>query len=434
MRLALRWLFVVCALVSGVARAQAPDAPGGRKGLQVQMVDDALALGIHHAALNCNLGQLFAAAGGPDAVAFEQRGVRHWFSRSYLESLDAQIRPLSARGVQVSLILIAIATGDPAKDALLLHPGYDAAAPNHIGANNIATAAGREWLGAACACLSERWAGGPAGRVRNWIVGNEVNSHWWWWNLGRAELPAVAAAYAAAVRIVHDAVQAGGGRVFVSLEHHWQSRHAAGDARQSAPGRELLSAFAAAVRAGGDFEWHVAFHPYPEDLFECRFWLDRSAPDADDAPRVTFRNLPVLGRFLQQPELRWRGGSRRVILSEQGFHCADRADGERDQAAAYAAAWQAVAREPWIDAFILHRHVDHAHEGGLKLGLWTNKPGSVCDPDRQRAMAAVFRDCDGPDAAKALAFALPVLGIASWDELPARLGHRPAAGSRSAGR
>ena len=43
-----------------------PDQPN-KKGLQVQMVDDALTLGIHHAAINVSYGSLFDLAGGPGA-------------------------------------------------------------------------------------------------------------------------------------------------------------------------------------------------------------------------------------------------------------------------------------------------------------------------------------------------------------------------------
>jgi hypothetical protein len=106
-----------------------------------------------------------------------------------------------------------------------------------------------------------------------------------------------------------------------------------------------------------------------------------------------------------------------VILSEQGFHCADGEHGERDQAAAFAAAWWIVDHLDGIDAFLLHRHVDHAHEGGLRLGLWSHQAGSVCTPDRQRQMYAVFRAAGTPAFATAAAFALPVVGVAKWSDL-----------------
>jgi hypothetical protein len=349
-------------------------SPRSKKGLQVQMVDDALALGIAHAALNVDLGALCAPAGGPDCVAWQHDGERFTFRKAPIDALDAQVAPLAKAGVVVTAILLAIQTGDPARDRLVVHSRCTGKAPNGIAAFQTATPEGRRWLTATVSFLAARYSGdAPHGRIWNWIVGNEVNSHWWWYHLGKADLATVVAEYEQALRLVHGAVRTHSrhGRVFVSLEHHWHVRYAAGDAERAAPGRELLRALATRVRERGDFDWHVAFHPYPENLFDCRFWRDASAPDADDAARVTFRNLQVLARCLDREELRWQGSPRRVILSEQGFHCADGEHGERDQAAAFALAWSIVQRSPGIDAFILHRHVDHAHEGGLRLGLRT---------------------------------------------------------------
>jgi hypothetical protein len=394
-----------------------------KKGLQVQMVDDAIALGIQHAAVNVALGQLLSLTDEHDAIAFDDhQGHRYWFRRAAVQKLDQQVLPLSKAGILVSAILLATQTNNADEDALLVHSRCQGRAPNGIGAFQTATPAGRAWLAAVTEFLAQRYTGQEAkhGRIWNWIVGNEVNSHWWWYHMGRASMQDVAQAYEQAVRIVHGAVRRHSqhGRVFVSLEHHWNKRFAAGDAQQAFAGRAFLSEFAALVRTGGELDWHVAFHPYPENLFDCRFWQDQTAPDQADAHRVTFRNLQVLLRFLKTPELLHRDQPRRVILSEQGFHCADTADGERDQAAAFALAWSIVTRLPGIDAFILHRHVDHAHEGGLKLGLWTNRANSICAPDRKRRIYQVFAACDTDRWPACATFALPVLGLQSFADWP----------------
>jgi hypothetical protein len=253
-----------------------------------------------------------------------------------------------------------------------------------------------------------------------YIVGNEVNSHWFWSNLGRSSLAEFAADYEPAVRIVHDAVRryAVWPRVYLSLEHHWNIRYEAADDDQAFPARPFLAEFARLARERGDFDWHVAFHPYPENLFEPRFWNDRTATDADDTPRITLRNLPVLTRFLDREEMRYRGRPRRVILSEQGFHSPDGPDGEAVQAAAYCLAHRLIRDQPGIDAFILHRHVDHAEEGGLRLGLWTHRPDSISTPDRQKRMYACFRAADTSAEDAAFAFALPLIGLESWPAAP----------------
>jgi hypothetical protein len=90
---------------------------------------------------------------------------------------------------------------------------------------------------------------------------------------------------------------------------------------------------------------------------------------------------------MRRPELLLKGEPRRILLSEQGFHSDGTQAGEDLQAAAYAYAWQKIDSDPGIDAFILHRHVDHSHEGGLNLGLWRRKPDSVADPLSKKPMS-----------------------------------------------
>ena len=106
-----------------------------------------------------------------------------------------------------------------------------------------------------------------------------------------------------------------------SYSRPWSIRYPPGAPDQSCPGRELLEDFARCARERGDFDWNVAYHPYPENLGEPRFWLDKSALPGDDTPRITFKNLEALTRFLARPEMLFASQPRRIILSEQGFHC-----------------------------------------------------------------------------------------------------------------
>ena len=67
--------------------------------------------------------------------------------------------------------------------------------------------------------------------------------------------------------------------------------------------------------------------------------------------------------------------------------------------------------QPGIDSFILHRHVDHGHEGGLLLGLWTKKDGTVFEPDRKKLIYEVFRLADTDQWEAAFEFAKPIIGV-----------------------
>jgi acetyl esterase/lipase len=427
--------FVLAGLV---ANLRAQDAtpfpmPSGKKGLQVQMTDDALALGIQHATLNCDLTPWPALTPQPSDPRWTAADGREYaFRAEQVAALDRQVQPLSHAGVLIYLILLARESGEPARDAIMLHPHYDRAAKtNRMAAFNTVTPEGIAWLRATAEFIAARYCGdSPRGRVWGYIVGNEVNSHWWWYNLGHAPLETVAQEYEHAVRLVHTAVRrhSANARVYLSFEHHWSIRYPPGGGEQSVPGRDLLAAFARCAREGGDYDWHVAFHPYPENLGNPRVWLDQSATPGDDSPRITFKNMEVLTRHLSRPELLWRGQPRRVILSEQGLHCPeDLPDGERLQAAGFAYAWVKANALDGIDAFILHRHVDHAHEG-LNLGLWTHKPGTISEPDRHRPLYEVFRAAGTAEEARACAFALPIIGVKDWAEVTASTPLRPVDG------
>ncbi len=421
-------LFASLCFVSLQLSAQSPDAtpfptPTTIKGLQVQMVDDAIALGVQHAGVNLSLGALMDLEKKPGNPRWLCEGEEFAFDEKYLRAMDAQVKPLSDSGALVYLIVLAYPTKNPAKDALLVHANARADGKYSVAAFNTATPAGSRWLRAVSEFLAARWSGAQPehGRVWGWIVGNEVNSHWLWYNLGKMPLAEAASEHERAFRILHQSVRKASlnARLYLSLDHHWTASMPGISAAEATPGRDYLDAFARVVRERGDFDWHVAHHPYPDDLGNPRTWLDKAAPPDDTAPHVTFKNLEVLAQHLSRPELLWQGKPRRVILSEQGFHTLLTPEGERLQAAAYAYAWEKCLRVPLVDAFIYHRHVDHAHEGGLRLGLWRNAPNSVSTPHSKKLIYTLFQKAGTKEWREAASFALTITGLKSWDELAA---------------
>ncbi|HTH50104.1 MAG TPA: DUF5722 domain-containing protein [Candidatus Limnocylindria bacterium] len=395
-----------------------------KKGLQIQMVDDAIALGVKHAGVNLNLTGLVDLAGDTNNPAWESGGRTFRFQRGYLAGLDDQVKRLTDAGAVVTAIVLTYASGKPELDAVMLHPNYSTNCPNHLGQFNSRTPEGRAWFTAAMEFLAERWSrpNQEHGRVANWVIGNEVNSHWFWANCGRVTMEQFADDYVDVLRLAHDAVhrESANSRVYVSLEHHWNIHYPGGDELQTFAARPFLEYFAKKARAGGDFAWNVAFHPYPENLFEPRTWNDKSATtNVDTTPRITFKNLELLPTFLRRPELTYHGQPRHIILSEQGFHTPDGPDGETIQAAAYCYAMRKIATLPEVDSMIMNRHVDHRDEGGLRLGVWRRNEASTspCEPSTKKKIYEVFRLTDTPEWEQAYAFALPIIGIKSWDEL-----------------
>jgi len=406
----------------GVARytEQFPRA-ASKKGLQVQMVDDAIALGVKHAGLNVSvpaLQDLSGQAGGP---AWSLDGVAYHFRREAVEALDHQVKALSDAGMTVTLILLCYRTGDAAVDRVMLHPKLSPETPHALSAFNTATRDGLRYFKASMEFLAERYSrpDRQCGRAVNFIVGNEVNSHWEWNNMGEATLEEFTEDYLRTVRVCNTAIHkvSEHSRVYVSLEHHWNMQ-SDGPLRSFA-GRTFIDRFNLRAIAGGNFDWCLAFHPYPEDLTDPRTWNDKTATLSEDTPRITFKNLEMLPHYFRHRELLYHGKPRPIILSEQGFNSPNTPEGELWQAAGYCYAWYRISRMQGIDSFILNRHVDHRDEFGLNLGLWRRDKASKqpSKPEGKKMIYEVFRLADTPQWRQAFAFALPVIGIRSWDEI-----------------
>lgn len=407
----MRHLLILILLIQTLSAQNADPfpMPPDVKGIQVQMTDDALALGIHHATINVNVTALYSPKSKPEAGEFV-------WSQNYLASLDHQIKPLSDAGIVVYLIIIAYPSKNPAIDAVVLHPGHRQDLKFTVGAVNTTNG----FFPAVIGMLAERWSGAHPehGRVWGWIIGNEANSHFLWNNMGLASLETAASEYEKAVREAHQAIRRHSqqARVYLSFDHHWSIAMHNVSPEEAVPGRDFLDTFARLARERGDFDWNVAWHPYPENLGNPRAWADPNVTHDDSTVKVTFKNLDVLPKHLEKPELLYQGKPRRIILSEQGFHTLLTPDGEKLQAAAYAYAWEKIQTLPTIDAFIYHRHVDHAHEGGVRFGLWRNKPGSIAEPHSTKLIYDLFKKAGTPEWRAAADALLPVTGLKAWNE------------------
>jgi hypothetical protein len=406
----------------GIAKYNEPfPHVASKKGLQVQMIDDAIALGVKHAGLNFNVAAMIDLSDDTNSFIWESDGVTYHFKRYIIEDLDRRTKPLSDAGMVITFILLNYQSGDPAINRITLHPHYSTNAPAHLSAFNTLTPDGLRYFKACMEFLADRYSKPPYahGCAVNFIVGNEVNSHWQWCNLGEADMKTFADDYLKTVRVCNTAIHKfnSDSRVYICLEHHWNMR---GDTPlRSFNGRDFIDYFNERARAQGNFDWNLAFHPYPEDLNEPRTWNDKTATLTDNTPRITFKNLQMLPQYFHRPELLYHGHQRHIILSEQGFNTPKNPNGQLWQATAYCYAYYKVAHLPGIDSFILNRHVDNREEFGLNLGLWTRKKGSIADPATKKMIYEVFRLADTPQWRQAFAFALPVIGISDWKDLDA---------------
>ena len=402
-------------------------------------VADGRALGFGQSNQNINIGALVDWESASPKMSFEFEGRTFGLRPSAVAQLDRDLRALHAAQMRVTGILLSYVNVRTPRTSPLVHPFTD---PKTITAGpaafNTATAEGVLFYRAIVHWLVERYTRGDAqfGLLGGLVIGNEVQSHWTWYYMGAVEPEILLREYTAALRIADLATRSvhADFPIYVSLEHHW-TLPAAADRTHGFTAVEVLEGVNERAKREGDFPWHLAFHPYPENLGRPSFWNDKSAPLRFDAPRLTFQNLEVLPAFLRQPRFLFDGKVRRIALTEQGFHCPDGRDGETAQAAAFALAWKKVQALPEIESFLYHRHVDHPNEGGLKLGVREHDGSSnVNGMGRTRRIWDVVKKAGTPEEDQAFAFALPVIGRSDWSNVVATKFDPPRPLNREPGR
>ncbi len=379
-----------------------------KKGLQVVDYADARELGVRHSAINVNEGDfLMPAYVEGDTIEFEHDGRTFYFRKSHVEKMDETFIGLTEIGCVITFILLNSPHWrcdiDPAFWEIIKHPAYTGKAEDGTGlisAFNLVTEEGLAYYRAFIAFLTERYTREDMayGRVVGMIVGNEVDAGYIWANSGEMDMETYVREYATALRVTWQTAASvyANVRVYVSLDHFWTMAMDENQPLRYYKTRDMLVYLNEIATEEGQIPWHIAFHPYPEDLNYPDFWNDKLATPDDEAPIITFKNLEVLARFIYRPEFLLNGERRRIILSEQGFNSHWTPESEILQACAYGRAYRKIMEIPEIDSFILHAHHDNRFEFGLNLGLWRRKKDEA-GMDAPKPMYYVFKAIDQKD-------------------------------------
>jgi Family of unknown function (DUF5722) len=375
-----KWLSAACwpteasAELGGSLPRMKSDHPKGLGGVPpLHRADhEIFQLGIGHVTLNMVLNALLRDSPAPGHVPWTCEGREYYCNEALLHSTDATLRHLQARKIIVSCILLVgnhrHADGTP--HSLLSHP--EAGVRGIFSMPNLTSEASVRLYGAAVRLLAERYDGSPRspGRISNWILHNEVDQAGTWTNMGDQPLARYLESYQRSARIVHHTARLFDrqARVFMSLTHHW-TKQSHGEGTYVV--RDMLELFAKMARAEGDFEWGVAYHPYPRDLRNPDTWKDTELTQGFDTPYITPKNLEVLPAFLKQEPMLFQGRARGLLLSEQGFNSPTLSEADqRRQAAGLVYVFRKLKTLPEVEAYHLHRYQDMpAGEGGLRLGL-----------------------------------------------------------------
>ena len=370
-------------------------------------------LGVKHAAYNIPLSRILGNTSNAyyPTVYYTYNGRSYAFNGQIIAEYDYVFSTLTNKGISITAIIL--------ND---IHPGYmqlihpkarsGGRAPYY--AFNATDEEGTEFIAAIGSFLANRYSGSGHGKVMNWVIGNEINARNEWNYIEYMDTPSYVEEYAKAFRIFYNAILSvnGNARVYLSLDQQW------GKSLYSSNGygsKEILDEFNRNIKAGGNIDWGVAYHPYNYPLTSAKAWSTSGRAssyvlDSETTPVITIKNIHVLTNYLQKEELLTDSGEvRHVTLSEMGYTSSA---GQDLQAASFVYAYKIIEANRYIDNMLFSRETDAPSEvaDGLALGINTQGGG-------HKSIYNAFKYVDTADSAAYTDFALRVIGISSWGEV-----------------
>lgn len=330
-------------------------------------------LGIQQVVYNIYLDEICAAPGEAGTIPFEYNGQTYYFSNGRITHYDQMVKGFNDQGMQVTMVLLN--RGGTAGSQDLVHPqARGAECPSY--ALNVEESGGVNHLKAVFAFLGQRYSGKTgSGQIDNWILGNEVNARTSWWYMDSANLDVNVSAYVKAFRIFYNELKAMNGNVQVynSIDQEW--------GRKSNPGsflaKDYLDQFNYYMNREGNIDWGLSYHPYNSPLYDPYAWNGPAVwvKNSVSTPYITMQNIDILIDYMHQSKfLSPSGQVRSISLAEIGYTSYF---GNENQEASVAYGYLKAASLPDVDAFMLFRFKDDAHEMESKLNLGiTNLDGS----------------------------------------------------------
>lgn len=229
-------------------------------------------LGISAVTTNIMIHTLVALQPEPDTTPIHWQGRTYYARDKALAGLDETFLEAQQHGVMVSAIVLVAnpARGPNPLVSLLGHP--DALKDGIFAMPNVTSPDGIALYGAVLNLMAERWSrpDGKYGRVHHWIMHNEFDAGWVWTNAGDKPAIVYMDLYQRSLRLMDLIARQydPNSRPFISLTHHW-AYHGAEHWYGSKLLVDLLVRY---TQAEGDFPWAMAYHPYPQNLFNPRAW------------------------------------------------------------------------------------------------------------------------------------------------------------------
>lgn len=370
-----------------------------KKGLQVEEISDSLEVGTKHAVINWTLSSILTSQSNGNAVPFKYRGVTYYLDENVMSHNDGVVQAYNQGGAKVTIILLLPEDTSNATASMR----FNGPAAAKFSSINTGNKAGCRTFEAVMTYLAKRY-GTKSNLVSGWILGNEVDSPFYWNYGGSKKQSSYISNYARSFRICYNAVKSVSkkAKVYISVDHNWNTDPDGAGTRFFST-KSTLDSFYKKINKQGKITFQIAYHAYPQGLGDPIFWDDSNATNSVKAKIVNFKNLNVLTDYVKKNY----GKKYTIMLSEQSFNSTR---GEVVQAAAYAYAYYISETNSMIESFIYGREFDNDGEPGYLWGL--------CTKDHQkRLLWHVFQYIDTADS---FTFTDPLVSstnIKSWTKI-----------------
>ncbi|WP_323403983.1 DUF5722 domain-containing protein [Proteiniphilum sp.] len=382
-----------------------------------QYVGDLDELGITSITVNILVTGMIYTTPGANRVPHTYGGKTYYMSTDYLKHIDEALKlAISKKIVVAAIILVQKATecADPAIGKILQHPDFTSEGIYTM--PNMTTDEGVNCYAAALDFLASRYnrVDNAYGRIHKWIMHNEVDAGLTWTNMGRKPMLNYLDTYLRSMRICHNITRQYDehSEVMGSFTHSWV------EPVELYSSREMLTALQQFSNLEGDFQWGVAYHPYPQDLNEPKTWMDGKATFSPNSALVTFKNLEVIDHWIKKPENCYKGSVKRTLwLSENGTN--SRTYETKDlieQAAGFAYAWKKLTRLDGIDAIQWHNWIDNRVEYGLRIGL-RRFPDDTTDPGGPKPVWYAYQAAGTDKEDEVFEPYKSIIGITHWNDI-----------------
>ena len=382
-----------------------------------QYVDDLDHLGITSITINIPITAMLYSYPAPNTVTHTYGNKKYYFSLNYLDHIDKALKLAASKKIVVGAIILvqkASESVDPEIGKILQHPDFT---PEGIYTMpNLTTDEGINCYAAALDFIGSRYnrPDDAYGRVHKWIMHNEVDAGLTWTNMGRKPMLNYLDTYMKSMRICHNITRQydQNSEVMGSFTHSWV------EPVELYSSKEMLTNLQKLSSLEGDFQWGIAYHPYPQDLNEPKTWNDNKATFNINSPLITFKNMEVLDFWIKQPENTYKGNVKRTLwLSENGTN--SRTYENRDlieQAAGFAYTWKKLIELDGIDAIQWHNWIDNRTEFGLRIGL-RRFPDDSTDPGGPKPVWYAYQAAGTDREDEVFEPYKAIIGITNWSEI-----------------